>query len=188
MEVIGYKAAKDAGLTRYFTGLPCAKGHIDSRLVSSRTCCECTRNKLAEYRIKNRFALLEKKKAYAKKQRVENPGHVYAIAKKSVAKHRVARNEEKANWRKRNAGRVLAWCRERQLAKIQRTPAWLTDFEKLKIECVYSIAAMLTRVNNERWHVDHVLPLQGKTVSGLHVPSNLQVMRGVENARKGNRL
>jgi 5-methylcytosine-specific restriction endonuclease McrA len=63
----------------------------------------------------------------------------------------------------------------------------LSDFDKLKIECYYSIAAMLTRENNESWHVDHVLPLQGKSMSGLHVPNNLQLLRGEENSRKGNR-
>ena len=188
MKVTTLADAKSAGLKRYFTGLPCPKGHVDYRLVSSRACCECTKNKLAAYRINNRDALLERKKEFAKNQRTERPEHVYAIAKKSVAKNRIARNQEKAAWRKKNSGRVLAWCRERQLAKKQRSPGWLTDFDRLKIECVYSIAAMLTRVNGEAWHVDHVVPLQGKTVSGLHVPNNLQLLRGSENSRKGNRL
>jgi hypothetical protein len=70
--------------------------------------------------------------------------------------------------------------------KLQRTPAWLTDFDKLKIKCLYSVAAMLTRENNEPWHVDHVVPLQGRLVSGLHVPSNMQVLRGVDNIAKHN--
>jgi len=188
MDVISLAEAKSTGLKRYFTGLPCSNGHIADRLVSSRVCSECTRNKLEKYRIDNREVLLQKKREYAKKQRVEQPQHLYAIAKKSIQKHREARNKEKAAWRKKNSGRVLAWCRGRQLGKKQRTPAWLTDFDKLKIECVYAVAAMLTRVNNEPWHVDHVFPLHGKTVSGLHVPSNLQVLRGAENSRKGNRL
>ena len=75
---------------------------------------------------------------------------------------------------------------KRRAARLQRTPAWITDFDKLKIKCVHSIAAMLTRENKEPWHVDHIIPLQGEFVSGLHVPSNLQVMRGVDNASKRN--
>jgi hypothetical protein len=75
---------------------------------------------------------------------------------------------------------------KRRAARLQRTPAWITDFDKLKIKCVHSIAAMLTRENKEPWHVDHIIPLQGELVSGLHVPSNLQVMRGVDNASKRN--
>jgi hypothetical protein len=34
------------------------------------------------------------------------------------------------------------------------------------------------------WHVDHVIPLQGKKVSGFHVPSNIQVIPASENVRK----
>ena len=62
------------------------------------------------------------------------------------------------------------------------------DFDKLKIKCMYSIAAMLTRENKEPWHIDHIIPLQGKMVSGLHVPSNLQVMLGSENIGKKNKF
>lgn len=188
MEIVSLSVAKNAGLKRYFTGVPCAKGHVSERLVSSRSCCDCMKSNLAKFRIDNREVLLIKKREYAKKQRTENPEHVYSIAKKSIAKHRAARNAEKAVWRKKHAGRVLAWTRMRQLAKKQRTPAWLNDFDKLKLECYYAVSAMLTRVNQEPWHVDHVLPLQGKTVSGLHVPNNLQLMRGEENSRKGNRV
>ena len=62
------------------------------------------------------------------------------------------------------------------------------NVHKLKIKCMYSIAAMLTRENKEPWHIDHIIPLQGKMVSGLHVPSNLQVMLGSENIGKKNKF
>jgi hypothetical protein len=84
---------------------------------------------------------------------------------------------------------VAAACSaSRRALKLQRTPAWLTEFDKLKIQCLYSVAAMLTRENQEPWHVDHVLPLQGDLVSGLHVPSNMRVLRGKENISKHNKF
>ena len=70
----------------------------------------------------------------------------------------------------------------------QRTPIWLSPFDRLKIKCYYSVAAMLARNNKEPWHVDHIVPLQGKLVSGLHVPNNLQFLRGVDNVRKKNKF
>lgn len=75
---------------------------------------------------------------------------------------------------------------KRRAAKLQRTPKWLTENDIKVMKAFYSIAQMLSRVNNEEWHVDHKIPLQGKLVSGLHVPSNLQWMRGVENETKRN--
>lgn len=77
---------------------------------------------------------------------------------------------------------------KRRALKLQRTPAWLTDFDKLKIKCLYAIAAMLTRENKEPWHVDHIIPLQNDLVSGLHVPNNMRLLRGSENISKHNKF
>ena len=84
---------------------------------------------------------------------------------------------------------IAAACSaSRRALKLQRTPAWLTEFDKLKSKCLYSVAAMLTRENQEPWHVDHIIPLQGSLVSGLHVPSNMRVLRGTENISKHNKF
>ena len=74
----------------------------------------------------------------------------------------------------------------RRLAKLQRTPAWLTDIDFERIGNEYKLAALLTKVTGSSWHVDHITPLQGKMVSGLHVPSNLRVLPATENIRKSN--
>lgn len=188
MKLISLKEARDFGLSRYFTGISCRYGHIAERLTSNRSCVVCTRNKLAKYRIDNRESLLARKRIAQNEYRHKFPDKVKAIAKTSIAKHRTARNAEKAQWAKKNRGRVLAWCRERQLRKVQRTPSWLTADDLWLIEEVYQTAALRTKTTGVQWHVDHKLPLRGKTVSGLHVPANLQVILGAENSRKGNRL
>jgi hypothetical protein len=74
----------------------------------------------------------------------------------------------------------------RRLAKLQRTPAWLTDIDFERIGNEYKLAALLTKVTGSSWHVDHIIPLQGKIVSGLHVPSNLRVLPAKENISKSN--
>lgn len=75
--------------------------------------------------------------------------------------------------------------RRYQAAKLKRVPAW-ADHEK--IAQVYEYAKAMTWMTNAPWHVDHIIPLQGKAVSGLHVHTNLQVLPGIENAKKGNRF
>ena len=75
---------------------------------------------------------------------------------------------------------------KRRAAKIQRTPKWLTEHDYKVMKAYYSVAQMLTKVNNEAWHVDHGIPLQAELASGLHVPKNLVLMRGIENETKRN--
>ena len=91
-------------------------------------------------------------------------------------------------YRQLNPHKHAAKETRRRSAKIQRTPAWLTVDDLWIIEQAYELAALRTKMFGFSWHVDHILPLQGKTVSGLHVPLNLQVIPAVDNIRKGNRV
>jgi hypothetical protein len=56
------------------------------------------------------------------------------------------------------------------------------------MEQAYELAQLRTNIFGFPWHVDHTIPLRGRIVSGLHVPTNLQVIPGAENSRKGNRM
>jgi hypothetical protein len=71
--------------------------------------------------------------------------------------------------------------------KIQRTPAWTNESDRLRMKCYYQVAKMRTRETGETWSVDHIVPLQGENVSGLHVSWNLQVITKRENIAKGNK-
>ncbi len=75
---------------------------------------------------------------------------------------------------------------KRRAAKLCRTPKWLTEHDLVVMKAFYAIAQMLSKVNGEPWHVDHDIPLQAELASGLHVPSNLRLMRGIENETKRN--
>lgn len=104
-----------------------------------------------------------------------------------------ARNPEKvklyaAKTKASNKGKVNAHTAKRRLAKINRTPKWLTKDDYWMIEQAYELAAMRTKTFGFSWHVDHIIPLQGAVVSGLHTPYNLQVIPGVDNVRKANKF
>lgn len=75
---------------------------------------------------------------------------------------------------------------KRRAAKIERTPVWLTQDDLWLIAQAYAIASVRTKLFGFSWHVDHIVPLQGEAVSGLHVPWNLQVIPGRDNIAKNN--
>lgn len=72
---------------------------------------------------------------------------------------------------------------KRRAAKLQRTPDW-ADHELITL--FYAEAQALTDMTGVEHHVDHIVPLQGETVSGLHVATNLQVITAAANLQKGN--
>ena len=89
-------------------------------------------------------------------------------------------------WANNNVAKLNANNRTRKAAQKFRTPAWLTDIDFERIENEYKLAALLTKITNQRWEVDHIIPLQGKYVSGLHVPSNLRAIPAFDNRSKHN--
>lgn len=72
-------------------------------------------------------------------------------------------------------------------ARSKRTPPWLTDAHFEEFYDFYSRARGVTDLTGVPHQVDHIVPLRGKKVSGLHVPWNLQIITAEANLRKGNR-
>lgn len=93
-----------------------------------------------------------------------------------------------ANYKKSNPGKINALAAKRHASKLERTPKWLTSLQLQHIQMFYDSAAALAKEFGIQMDVDHIIPLQGKNVSGLHVPWNLQVITAKDNASKSNRL
>ena len=78
----------------------------------------------------------------------------------------------------------------RHSSKLQRTPPWSTTDEwcVFAISETYEASALRSSATRVVHHVDHIVPIQGDLVSGLHLPWNLRVLTAQENLAKGNRL
>lgn len=118
--------------------------------------------------------------------RKANPEVVKQIDKKYREANKEKRNQQCSEWKRENKGHVNYLNSTRYASKLQRTPSWLTEHDLLHIKCLYQVAAMRSRESGQEWQVDHIIPLNGETVSGLHVPSNLQVIPAIDNLRKSN--
>ncbi len=93
-----------------------------------------------------------------------------------------------AEYKGRNVDVVRADTSVRKRRHREATPTWLTKEERLQMRELYVQARKLTSVTGERYVVDHIVPLRGESVCGLHVPWNLRVITQDENLQKSNKL
>lgn len=150
------------GLVTYFTGKPCKYGHVANRRTVNGFCTACEK-------VKNNS---EFRQEYMAEYASNNKEKIKEIA---------------ARWVQNNKGKVNSFTAARHTAKMKRQPTWLSKEQKQYIRCLYQLSAMRSRESDIKWHVDHVVPLQGENVSGLHVPWNLKVIPAADNIKKTNK-
>lgn len=132
-------------------------------------CKTCGKEKKRKWATQNK----EKVAAYDKKYREENPEVIRAIARQAY--------QRRPHVFKEAARRRIAACK-------QATPNWLSKEDKAAIQYIYAWCHYATQSTGVKHHVDHIHPLKGKNVCGLHVPWNLTVLTAHENSRKSNKL
>lgn len=181
--------AKAAGAKYYFTGDPCKHGHIAPRKTKG-ACIECLKvewaqalETRAEYfkEYNNSEAGQKAKKGYYERNKDAVIARAFArpTNEKSIAKKRY----KQAN---PDLYKELVSVRRRRFR--DATPKWLSAEQKMEIRLKYRLAIELSRATGVRHAVDHVIPLQGEEVCGLHVPWNMEVMTQDENLKKSNKL
>ncbi len=178
MKVISREDAKRLNFTRYYTAVNCIHNHDCERNVKSGQCVECARVYSRKYRKNNPEVNRE-----ASKRCNQSEGQK-ARRRKHYQKHKERLLLESKQYSKDNPHIGAAACRKYQATKLNATPKWLSKTQLKEIQKFYEIA----RWYSEPMHVDHIVPLQGKNVCGLHVPWNLQIIPARENLEKHNKL
>lgn len=135
------------------------------------------RNPDADKNYRERNLSVLKEKARAKHLRTAERN--CERARQWVEANPERRRETWKKYYQKNRGKFIAVARQRQIHTMKfATPSWA---DRETISEIYQEAGRLGM------HVDHVIPLRGKTVCGLHVENNLQILTPKENQSKGNR-
>jgi 5-methylcytosine-specific restriction endonuclease McrA len=192
--------------TRYF-GKVCEK-HPElsgERRLCNRSCVACSREAVQERQRKKREAgdeqFLEMVRRHKRDSYYRDHDKSKDLGKKNTAAYRerhpeyLEREAERLKRLRverpdafqrydrtkyeRHYAKIVQRVRLRDVALKMRTPTWANR------EAIDAIYAEAQRMNMT---VDHIVPLRGKTVSGLHVEHNLQLLSREENARKSNRF
>lgn len=141
-------------------------------------CKECTNQKRKQRYHSNDYDKLynslhkEKQKVYSKQYRIKNKEKV---------------NKTISEWSKNNPEKRLATALKYKYNKAKATPKWDNDLTAFITIEAADIAKKREKLFKYKWHIDHIVPLQGKNVCGLHVWNNLRVIPAKENQSKGNK-
>ena len=169
------------GAPRYFTGQPCKHGHITERFAYG-VCVECNNawNKRRTQLVKGTAKEKERCKLKAAREREANR----ELCNERTRLWRAKNPNHGKEYRKKHLARYAAHATKRHAGLKTATPAWS---EEACIFALYNTAARLRSASADV-QIDHITPLKGKTVSGLHVRNNLRIIPSVENRSKNNRF
>jgi hypothetical protein len=207
MNLVSLSEARESGITRYFTGLPCIRGHVAERMTSTRVCLQC-KSEREMSRPARIMTDQQKKRHYQNiiKARRADPQRYqgYTLA-----------------WRERNPEKVILASRKRQQHKRNNDPVFAL---KHRVSCLVrqSLKSMnfkkgsltqdiLNCSNDEfrihiekqftkgmgwhnfsQWHIDHIVPISSakteEDVIALNHFTNLRPLWASDNLKKSNKM
>lgn len=159
--------------------------------------CKCCREKGKEFRLKwhsinQKYYLqssctdCEKKKFQIyQKQNLEN----FRIVNRQQYLNRVGKLSRRSTLEMTPELRI-EYSRQKSNLRCTRAKKARVSWDKELTDFIYKEANVLRKNRNTltgfEWHIDHIIPLKGKQVCGLHTWNNFAVIPKVDNLRKGN--
>lgn len=176
--------------------------HRHSSNISGRTsyCKPCMKSYKQQYETKNK----EKITAYGLKYRQENKEKLREKFKQNYSKPEVrerhlargqwwresrqdAYKEGQRAWRENNPEKLAHYSAYHRALRKQAIPNWYSEFDDFVVKEAYRLSRLRAKFTGILWEVDHIIPIAGRTVCGLHVWNNFAVIPASENRSKFNR-
>ena len=170
--------ARDRGDKLYMPERPCSRGHMSMRRVDNGSCTECLLENNKQFVNANTDAV----NARRRKHRLENP-ELYALKKETDG---YSSNVKKQIERRTKSGHAAFVSMTERMKKLGRLASWDREFTDFVCKEAHHLARIRDKCTGKKWSVDHVAPIKGKNVSGLHVWYNLQVIPMQQNRLKHN--
>jgi hypothetical protein len=141
---------------------------------------------MAKYRERNRESINEKISAYRRtpdgRRKKADYDKDYAAQRPGVV------SSHSRRYREKNPEKVLALTQARRADRLRAINLQDMEFLRFVMQEANRLAKARSALTGNPWEVDHIFPLRGRSVSGLHNPFNLQVIPRSINRRKSNRV
>jgi hypothetical protein len=144
-------------------------------------CKFCVSLKNKKWREKNTHRTKELWQDWYQENRELRSAYYKRYYKENAEHHR----NRSISWKGDNKDRVLKHNADRRACLLKAKPSWLTGEQEAHIARTYKLRGLISEITGEQYHVDHIVPLKGDLICGLHVPWNLQVIPARENLTKG---
>jgi hypothetical protein len=214
VEIISWKEAFARGLSRYYTGKPCKRGHIAERKVASRTCCVCDRERASHERTNKKEIVAARKRRYAEKNKciidsykksynAKNKDRICARQKRRYEENKASILKKQREYFEKNRETILLrvlrhqsenkWLTNarnarRRARKMSAVPCWFSEFDQFVWAEAADIANRRSIATGIQWEADHMIPLASRGACGLYVGLNCQVIPQALNCRKGAKM
>ena len=197
--LVSLSEARLKNLARYFTGKPCKNGHISERQTSDRQCVSCKSEKFKAYKQTEAYKFWKKeyrktdlyKKSKAScdktyrdknKEKISEYKSKYKKSKKGLEAAKRYRDGATYN----SLSSILKRRASKRASEAKRRVCIESELSKVFQDEILTIYIEAQKLGPD-YHVDHIVPINGKDICGLHVPWNLQIITAKENMKKSNK-
>lgn len=196
MKIISRKEAKSLGLTHYFTGKPCKRGHISKRWSCSGTCIAChyEANPLQNTPRPTKEEKREKAKARAKRWYAKNKQKTINRAREWKRKNadRVRMSEKK--WRQKETSKAICFMRDslRRVLKTEKNGRTEKILGYTRFDLINHIERQfqpgMSWGNHGDWHIDHITPISAMLSMGITCPQKINCLSNLMPVWKEDNL